>query len=299
MFISLLRRFLYSVTYSPRILYLSWHPAYVMLKEEESGRGCITLETFIRNSRAQRIHLIENTFGNDSLFLLCHGFTGSSASHVIASLRDVLTQNRFDNVSIDFTNNLNESDGEFEFHTISQEIEDLRDVYTHYRDTYKRFYLIGHSMGCTVVTQFAVTTPVDGLILVAPAFNIAEVILSFAEEDADAAVAKWREQGTVPIYKEAHDRYYPLRFSFYEDAVSLPYAHVQNIRCPSLIIYSDADAVVPPAQSQTLFAQIGSTDKEIVNIPGADHSFESLVFTQSLQASVLRWIRQRGIGSRA
>ncbi|GIM47334.1 alpha/beta hydrolase [Collibacillus ludicampi] len=256
------------------------------------------MKKFLINSRGQRIHLIENTFGKDSLFILCHGFTGSSDSHVIASLRDVLTQNRMDNVSVDFTNNLNESEGEFENHTISLEIEDLRDVYTHYRDTYDHIYLLGHSMGCTVVTQFAIETPIDGIILAAPAYNIAEVIISFAEEDVDTAVAKWREQGTVPIYKEAHDRYYPLRFSFYEDAIAIPYERVREIVCPCLVIYSDADTVVPPEQSQALYDRIGSSDKEIVNISGADHSFESPSFTKQLQAIVMRWINKQTAGSR-
>lgn len=251
-------------------------------------------EKYILNSRGQRLHLVENTFARcDTLFLLCHGFTGSSDSHVIASLRHVLSDSNLDNVSIDFADNLNLSEGDFADHTISREIEDLHDVYRHYRHQYKQVVLIGHSMGCTVASQFSLRQPINGLILVAPPYNMAEVMIRFAEGNVEEAIAQWRTQGTISIYKDTHDRYYPLRFHFYEDALRLPYEQVKKIQAPTLIIYSEEDQVVPPEQSKKLFQQIGTPIKEIVSIPGADHSFTAQEHTIRLQETVMRWVERQ------
>jgi len=243
------------------------------------------LKRYIPNPQGLRIHHVEHHHSDDQLYILAHGFTGSLDSHVIASFRQFLNQAGLSNVSIDFTNNLNESDGQFEHHTISGEVNDLKVIYDAYRDRYQKIYLVGHSMGCTVASQFALQHEVDGLLLVAPPFSIRDIILGIAQAtfgNVRAALAKWERDQTFPIYKERDQTHYPLSYEFYQDLSQIDPSAIERISSPSVIIYSLADPVVPPAQSVQLFHSLGTDHKKLFEIDAAPHSFDTPGATQAL-----------------
>lgn len=247
------------------------------------------MKRFIPNSQGLHIHVIEHLYPGDTLFLLSHGFTGSVDSHVIATLRSFLSEKRLSNISIDFTNNLNESEGEFLHHTISAEVADLEVIYKLYRDRYKKIYLVGHSMGCTVSTLFALQYDIDGLLLVAPPFSIRDVIDGIARAafgDVQAALAQWEREGSFSIYKEKDQTYYPLSYEFYRDLMKMEPRDVQGILVPTAIIFSTADPVVPPDESVRLYETLGSPSKKLIAIPDAPHSFDHAVATEALLQEV-------------
>ncbi|GAB7387042.1 hypothetical protein BSNK01_08780 [Bacillaceae bacterium] len=260
-----------------------------------TDNGGMLMERYLLNKHGLRMHIVEHLFGEERLFILCHGFTGSTDSHVIKCVREMLTEMGESNVSLDFTNNLNLSEGNFAKHTIRGEIEDLDVVYRKYRGRFRRIYLIGHSMGCTVVTQYAAREPVDGLILVAPAYSIKEVIEAMAKAQGKSlaeSLAEWKEKGTIQVYKAAHDRYYPLAYSFYEDLLQLDLTVYGRIACPVSVIYSTDDAVVPPEQSRKMFAAIASQNKELIVVKGAPHSFDTPGATGDLRRAVQRCLEK-------
>ncbi|MCF6093978.1 alpha/beta hydrolase [Microaerobacter geothermalis] len=240
------------------------------------------MKQYIKNKKGLMIHLIENIFGSKELFILCHGFTGSVESHVILKIRELLSELKLDNVSIDFTNNINDSGGDFSLHTISGEIEDLQTVYDKYQALYEKIYLVGHSMGCFVTTRFAIGRPLDGLILVAPPYSMKETIQRAAmaqNENLDEALAKWKEKGYTMIYKESLQKSFPLNYSFYEDLTQWEdmdlASYYQKLECPAFVVLSSDDLVVPPWQSKKLFYSLGSKEKILVEIAGATHSFDN------------------------
>lgn len=247
------------------------------------------LKRFILNKNGLHIHVIEHLYPGDSLFLLSPGFTGSVQSHVIATLRSFLSEKQFSNISIDFTNNLNEAEGEFLHHTISAEVADLEVIYKLYRDRYKKIYLVGHSMGCTVSTLFGPKYDIDGLLLIAPPFSMRDIIDQIARAtfgDEQAALAKWEREGTFAIYKEKDQAYHPLSYEFYRDLSKIQPHDVQGIQVPTAIIYSTADPVVPPEESVRLFEMMGSQHKKLIAIPDAPHSFDHGAATESLLQEV-------------
>lgn len=243
------------------------------------------MKRYLHNMKGLRIHHLEHHHGDDQLFILSHGFTGSLNSHVIISLRNYLDKKGISNVSIDFTNNLNDSDGSFTYHTITGEVADLKVVYDAYRQRYKKVFLLGHSMGCTVSAQFALENEVDGLLLVAPPYSMRDMILGFAKAtygDVQAALAKWERDKTFPIYNRKDQSSYPLDFGFYRDLSCIHPGAYRNIQVPSVIIYSSEDPVVPPSQSIRLFKTLGAAEKKLLEIPAAPHSFDTPTATEAL-----------------
>ncbi len=247
------------------------------------------MKRLIPNQHGLHIHVIEHLYPGDALFILSHGFTGSVQSHVIATLRSLLMDKKISTISIDFTNNLNESEGEFLNHTISAEVEDLEVIYEAYRDRYKKIYLVGHSMGCTISTLFSLKHDVDGLLLIAPPFSIRDVIHGIARAtfgDEQAALEKWEREGTFSIYKEKDQAYYPLSYEFYRDLCRVDPQAVRGIQVPTAIIYSSADPVVPPLDSERLYETVGSLHKKLIEIPDAPHSFDHAAATEALVQEV-------------
>ncbi|RXT07843.1 carboxylesterase [Ammoniphilus sp. CFH 90114] len=251
----------------------------------EEKRGKPKVKRYLHNQQGLKIHHVEHHHDDKQLFILSHGFTGSSNSHVIASLRKYLNHKEISNVSVDFTNNLNDSDGSFRDHTITGEIEDLKVVYDAYRNRYERIYLIGHSMGCTVSANFALQNEVDGLLLVAPPFSIRDIILGVAKAtygDVKAALAKWEQEKTFPIYNQKDQTSYPLAYEFYRDLSRFNPVDYQGIQARSVIIYSNEDPVVPPSQSVRLFNTLGTQEKKILEVASAPHSFDTPTATEAL-----------------
>lgn len=249
------------------------------------------MKRLIPNRHGLNIHVIEHLYPGDALFLLSHGFTGSVQSHVISTLRSFFMDRQISSISIDFTNNLNESEGEFLNHTISAEVEDLEAIYEAYRDRYKKIYLAGHSMGCTVSALFSLKHDADGLLLVAPPFSIRDVIHGIARAtfgDEQAALAKWEREGSFSIYKEKDQAYYPLSYEFYRDLCRIDPQAVQGLHVPTAIIYSSADPVVPPLDSVRLYETVGSLRKKLIEIPDAPHSFDHEAATEALVQEVER-----------
>jgi pimeloyl-ACP methyl ester carboxylesterase len=54
-----------------------------------------------------------------------------------------------------------------------------------------------------------------------------------------------------------------------EEAIS---AQIRSITLPALIIHGERDSLIPPSEATTLHEEIGSPEKRLVIIPGADHN---------------------------
>ncbi|MBP1933603.1 alpha/beta hydrolase [Ammoniphilus resinae] len=252
------------------------------------------MNRFIPGKVGLNIHVKENLFPGRELFILCHGFTGSIQSHVISATRNVLTEQQLSNVSVDFTNNLNEADGQFVNHTLSGEVADLEVIFHSYRDAYESIYLVGHSMGCTVALQFSLDFSPSGLLLIAPPYSMKDIILEIAKAtygDSKTGLEKWKREQTIPIYKEKDKAYYPLSYEFYRDLEQIEPHRYVGISSPAAVIYSATDPVVPPRQSVQLFETIGSVRKKLLLVDDAPHSFDTPPATAKLLKNVQQGIQ--------
>lgn len=77
-------------------------------------------------------------------------------------------------------------------------------------------------------------------------------------------------------------------FTVYDECISL----VKKITTPTLIIHGEYDALVPLREAEDLHKYIGTTDKELVIIPGADHNDIMFVGFDEYFGAIQRFIQR-------
>lgn len=77
-------------------------------------------------------------------------------------------------------------------------------------------------------------------------------------------------------------------FAIYEECIAL----VRKIISPSLIIHGEYDMLVPLREAEDLHANIGSQDKELVIIPGADHNVIMFTGFEQYFGAIQRFIER-------
>ena len=79
-------------------------------------------------------------------------------------------------------------------------------------------------------------------------------------------------------------------FPIYEECIAL----VQEITTPTLIIHGEHDQLVPLGEAEDIYKNIGSKDKELVVIEGADHNNIMFVGLDRYFGAIQRFIQRTG-----
>ncbi len=104
--------------------------------------------------------------------------------------------------------------------------------------------LFGSSLGGYLAALVATRRPghVRGLVLLAPAFGFAQRWEARLTADA---FARWRRDGTMPVFHYGLEREVPLEITFLDDARHHP--EQPDPSCPALVIAGRQDDAVPLA----------------------------------------------------
>ena len=102
--------------------------------------------------------------------------------------------------------------------------------------------LMGSSLGGYLAALAASRAPelVRGLVLFAPAFGFAQ---RWQERIGPKAVARWRAEGTAPIFHYGLERELPLAFELFDDAAG--YGAEPDPDVPALVFAGRRDEAVP------------------------------------------------------
>ena len=123
--------------------------------------------------------------------------------------------------------------------------QDAEKIFAAIQPQYQSISVMGRSLGSGIATYIAARLPVEKVVLVSPYDSIAKV----------AQGLYWM----IPVKLLLRDKYNSL-------------ARAAKISVPTLIVYTDADQVVPARHTLALAEQFNPNLVTVVNIANADHA---------------------------
>ena len=107
--------------------------------------------------------------------------------------------------------------------------------------------ILGSSMGGYLAALYAARHPeVRRVVLLAPAFRLAD---RWEARLGEAAMAEWRQTGSMPVFHYGEGRELPLSPNLIDDAHR--YEAYPDVRQPTLIFHGQSDDIVPVSDSVT------------------------------------------------
>jgi uncharacterized protein len=227
--------------------------------------------------------------GAAPLLVVFHGFTGTKVENhfIYPKLSRNLERSGIASLRFDFSGS-GESDGEFRDMTLSGELEEARRIWDFAlalggvdRDA---LFLLGHSMGGLVAGMLAAEKNPRGLLLLAPAGNMPDIVRDTLARKTVAVDS----QGDSDIGGLVLGR------GFLPDLLALdPPEASRKYRGPVCVIHGTADPVVPEAVSRQWFSSFpGATS--FVALEGAGHNYDSLAYEERIFSTVGSFILGRG-----
>jgi carboxylesterase len=215
--------------------------------------------------------------GAESLFfsgeevgvLLCHGFNGTPQS--MQYIGEQLFKYGY-TVSIPRLNGHGTHYLDMETSSYKDWISDLQTAYNNLKEQCKKVFIIGQSMGGALTLQVAANNPtVDGIFLINAAVT-------------DVCYKEFRNKIT-PLYVQegSPDIKRPSAFEITYDKVPLKAIHqllhlmedtknkVTYVSSPTVIFKSAIDHVVPPSNSEFIFDQVNTLEKNMIVLQNSYH----------------------------
>ncbi|MEM7232989.1 MAG: YqiA/YcfP family alpha/beta fold hydrolase [Planctomycetota bacterium] len=158
-----------------------------------------------------------------------HGFASSPKSRKATLLKREYQKR---NLSLDIPN-LNVPD--FENLTLTAMLAAVREKFR------PGTAVLGSSLGGYTAALLAAAEPVEALVLMAPAFDVAA---RWQRRLGDEGLANWRQDVYLPVFHQAYDRELSLRIGFLDDATThAPFPDVGQT--PTLVFHGTEDDLVP------------------------------------------------------
>lgn len=170
-----------------------------------------------------------------------------------------------------------ESDGSHHQFRVSRVYADLLQVLEFIGRSRPKF-LVGSSLGGWVSACIAQRTElnVQGMLLLAPAFNFVEEIFQWL---APAERATWQKSGRYTLPTPYDEDGFSLAYQVVEDARQFNiFANSVDYPFPVTILHGENDEVVPLELSQR-FVQHASSKIDLTVVPGGDHRLTTEIQT--------------------
>ena len=234
----------------------------------------------IRNRADERI---DTTFHpgsrEDVLVILGHGVTGNKDRPHLVALAEGLSTRGWPCLRITFTGN-GASEGRFEDSCITKEIGDLQAVLGAVPNTVSAAY-VGHSMGGAVgVLTAARDAKIRALVSLAGMTHTAAFVEREFGEVTPGEGFMWDEED------------HPLSWTYVNDLRQIgdTLSAAEAVTQPWLLIHGDADDLVPIQDGRDAF-DAAVSEKRLLEIPGAGHSFDEASYPQLVDA-VDEWLKK-------
>lgn len=221
--------------------------------------------------------------------LLCHGFMSSKESETNRTLTPRLLSKRIAACRFDLFGH-GESDGPFSRLTLTQCLEQTEAMLRWLSENgYAQIGLIGSSFGGLIAIHVAAAHP--DLFAVALKCPVSDYPPIWRAQLGETGMNHWKESGLLAIATPGGKA--RLEYTFYEDILKYDtYRAAARIKSPTVVVHGEADEYVPFDQSLRLFDTLRPTNdqREMEEIPGANHEFSKPEDFERMIARIERWI---------
>jgi pimeloyl-ACP methyl ester carboxylesterase len=227
----------------------------------------------LQNPAGERLdHHFHPAERRGTLVILGHGLTGNMDRPLLVALAEGLSARGWPCLRISFSGN-GGSQGRFEDSCITKQIADLKAVLDSVPD-YVQIAYAGHSMGAAVgVLTAAEDLRIRALVSLAGMVRTADFVEREFGGQTPGKDLMWDEAGC------------PLSENFAEDLKSIGdvLSAAATVTQPWLLVHGVADDLVPVQDSRDAHAAAVCI-KELLEIPGAGHSFDEATYPRIVDA---------------
>jgi pimeloyl-ACP methyl ester carboxylesterase len=227
----------------------------------------------LQNPAGERLdHHFHPAERRGTLVILGHGLTGNMDRPLLVALAEGLSARGWPCLRISFSGN-GGSQGRFEDSCITKQIADLKAVLDSVPD-YVQIAYAGHSMGAAVgVLTAAEDLRIRALVSLAGMVRTADFVEREFGGQTPGKDLMWDEAGC------------PLSENFAEDLKSIGdvLSAAATVTQPWVLVHGVADDLVPVQDSRDAHAAAVCI-KELLEIPGAGHSFDEATYPRIVDA---------------
>lgn len=109
-------------------------------------------------------------------------------------------------------------------------------------------------------------------------------------------INKWKKQGFI-IHKKRILRYRKLNYLYWKDGITYTKEKIstlsRKIAIPTLIINGTKDDINPLSQAKQFYKHLGTKDKTLTLIEGADHFYNG--YRDNMQKVIVDWVKEKVI----
>lgn len=233
------------------------------------------------------VGIISKNNDSDIMFVFCHGFLSGKESSTLSYVLDSLNEKNLNTFIFDFSGN-GESEGVVGDASYLKEREDIDSVLNYLESQgYKRFCLVGHSMGgslsiMTAATDSRVKWVVD---IAGPAYPEKIKERRFGDDKVKEALETGStsydsDDGTTVIFNK--------KFFVDLDEVDIR-EDIKKVHVPILIVHGSEDEAVDIAEAEELMS-LANEPKTFQIIKGADHRYKAPNTSDYLASAVRNWV---------
>ena len=208
--------------------------------------------------------------------ILCHGMFSSMEGDKNRLYTRMLADMGIPTLRFDFPGR-GESEGTDADITVGRQLDALRAVVTHARQAigFTRFILMGSSFGSITALLALVDSPLGARMLGDDETAALLLVAHPHRSDFTAGMAGGANLNTWRIIGELDYEGHKLSYALHDELDSLPPMEelMARVTVPVLVAHGEKDDLFPHGAVARLFDALGSSDKELLIEPEADHRF--------------------------
>ena len=216
----------------------------------------------------------------ESAVVLAHGYLSDKGSRTNQELAKLLNSAGISAVSFDVYGH-GESEGDVERLTVSKAVSSMLAAFDLAKSRFGKIGLCGSSFTGSVTLIAASKRNPEAIALKCPVFMPKEL---WDWRHGEKGIAEWKNKGYVETWGSR------WHYEAYEDACGYDMRAVaSSLKAPTLVVHGDKDVTVPLSQAENLVFSLGSEEKRLLEIKGADHFFKDENHFSLMSESIAGW----------